>query len=445
MSKPRRHDPNWVEKTYEFLADEDEGRVCKAIDEKACRVVPGNFFRFLASHTLTKIGDRLASAKTTLAWIMQGLGAPGYLIGLLVPIRESGSLLPQLLIAAFVRRQPVRKWLWVGGSLVQGAAVLGIALAALSLEGVAVGWTLLGLLALFSLARGFCSIASKDVQGKTIPKTRRGLLNGWASTASGLITLVAGAGLLLGASLRSGEVILYALLLVLAGALWLAAAGIFATMREFPGETEGGANAIKHALSKLSLLREEPTLRRFITVRALAIGSGMSAPFIIALAHGDLGGALLWLGVFIIADGLAAMASGPVLGKLADRSSRRLLVTALFATSALGITTVVWSLSGVPEQAHRFFYPILFFLLGLVHSATRLGRKTYLVDMAEGNRRTDFVAVSNTLIGMALILGGLLSSLAALFSPQAAILLFAAAALVGALLGMKLKEVSGNA
>lgn len=37
----------WIESVYERLAADDDGRVCKAIADEACREVPGNFLRML--------------------------------------------------------------------------------------------------------------------------------------------------------------------------------------------------------------------------------------------------------------------------------------------------------------------------------------------------------------------------------------------------------------
>ena len=88
----------------------------------------------------SKIADGLANAKLTLAWVLTALGAPPFLIGMLVPVRESLSLLPQLLVASAMRRTPVRKWFWVAGSVLQGLAVSGIAaLAPGGMEGGAAG------------------------------------------------------------------------------------------------------------------------------------------------------------------------------------------------------------------------------------------------------------------------------------------------------------------
>lgn len=66
-----------------------------------------------------------------------------------------------------------------------------------------------------------------------------------------------------------------------------------------------------------------------------------------------------------------------------------------------------------------------------------------MVDMAEGNKRTDYVAVSNSVIGALLLASGLLGALAATVSVPATILLLGLAGLAGSLLSLRWKEVSG--
>jgi hypothetical protein len=435
---------DWTDRVYAALAEQEDARACRAISDEACREVPGNFLRIAASNTLTKVGDRVASPKTTIAWLLQALGAPPVVTGLIVPIRESGSLLPQLAIAAFVRGLPIRKWVWVFGAVVQALAIGAIGGFALVLRGAAAGWSIAGMLVLFSLARGFCSVASKDVLGKTIPKARRGRLNGLTASASGLLGLVAGLAMIFGHSdpAGGGSVTRFAALLLAAGALWLLAATIYARINEFPGETAGGRNGGIEALRKLDLLRRDRSFRNFVAVRSLAIGSGLSAPFVVTLAHRALGGAALWLGVFIVADGLAAMLSARAWGRRADRSSRGVLVASMALTGGLLVVVAGAGWLGLPPLAARVFFPLAFFLLGIAHSGVRLGRKTYLVDMAEGNLRTDYVAVSNTVIGVILLAAGAVTGSIALLSVPVALAVFAACALGGALLGRSLPEVS---
>lgn len=433
--------PEWMESLYERLAEDDEGRVCKAISAEACRETPGNFFRTLIANTLSNIADRLGSAKTTLPWLMLQLGAPSWMLSLLVPIRESGSMLPQMLIGAAVRRQPVRKWVWVWGGAIQGACLAAIGAVAFVLDGAAAGYAMLALVVLFSLARGACSVAYKDVQGKTIPKTRRGRLSGWISAISGLGALGVGAGL--GMLHGEASLALFAALLAGAALLWFLAAWAFARIVEFPGATEGGANALPEALAKLALLRDDAPFRRFVIARALAMGSGLAAPFYVALAREELGTAMSLLGIFIAVEGLAGLVSSPLWGRWADRSSRQVFAVACGLAAVLSIAVALWSWLPMPAAAALWFYPIAFFGLGVAHAGVRLGRKTYLVDMAEGNQRTDYVAVSNSVIGALLLATGLVGALAATVSLQATILLLGVAGIAGAMLSLRWKEVSG--
>lgn len=411
-------------------------------DADADPSLPANYLRILASQTLTKLGDRIANPKSTIAWLLESLGAPVIFTGIIVPLRESGALLPQAAIAGFVRRHPHRKGIWTIASLIQGLAILGIAATAFTLTGAPAGWTIVALLAAFSLARGFCSLVGKDILGKTIPKGSRGKLQGWAGSASGIISIGTGASLIYaGSQLTKGNHSdAYGWLLAMAGAFWLLASLIYSRIHEPPGEYESTGGDRKPG-SGLALLRSDRVFRQFVAVRALAIGSGLSAPFIIALAHRNLGGGALWLGVFTIVDGLASAVSGPVWGRLADNSSRAVLRTSLLATGALLLFVAIASQNLLTTQS-EWLFPLAVFLLGIVHSGVRIGRKTYVVDLAEGNQRTAYVAVGNTVIGALLALGGLVGGLLALLSIPATIALLAGAAFLGFVLSARLPGVS---
>ena len=432
---------DWTERLYGRLAEDDEGRVCKEISDAACRETPGNFILTLVANVLSNVGDRIASAKTTLPWLLMQVGAPAWIISLLVPIRESGSMMPQLFIGALVRSQPVRKWVWVGGGAVQALCLAAMGWVAMTMHGFAAGGLIVALLVLFSLARGACSVAYKDVQGKTIPKTRRGRLSGWISAIAGLASMLVGLGL--GLTYYDASTGLYAGLLFAAALMWALAAWFFGRIVEFPGATEGGANGLTEALSKLSLLRDDAPFRRFVVARALAMGSGLAAPFYVVLAREELGSAVALLGVFIAVEGLAALLSSPAWGRWADRSSRQVFVAACALAGSLSILVAVWSWLPTSAAAAQWFYPLAFFGLGIAHAGVRLGRKTYMVDMAEGNKRTDYVAVSNTVIGVLLLVSGLVGAMSALVSVELTVMLLGVAGLIGAALSRGWLEVSG--
>jgi len=80
-------------------------------------------------------------------------------------------------------------------------------------------------------------------------------------------------------------------------------------------------------------------------------------------------------------------------------------------------------------------------LLAFVHTGVRVARKTYVVDMAGDDRRTEYVAVSNTAIGVLLLVAGALSGALATFGNEAALLFLAALGLLGVLVARTLPEV----
>lgn len=424
---------------YEHLTNEEDARACADIPDAACADTPGNFLLILSSSCLTKLGDMLTSPKTVLAWLATSLGAPAFVLALLVPIRESGSMIPQLVIGSLIRRVAVRKWVWVLGSLLQGGAVLWMAWIALTLTGAKAGWLLLAALALFSLARGLCSVAAKDVLGKTVPKGRRGQLTGWSASAAGIISLGVGVAFLAPA-LDAQNIGVLSGLLVLAACLWLTAGLVYSLIRERRGETDGGRNAISESFSSLRLLIDDRPFRRFVLTRSLLMCSALSAPFYVALAQEQSGEGGELLGAFIIAGGAASLLSAPVWGRFADRSSRTVMMLAAWATAATGAAVYLAAELQAAWLGSLWALPLAYFLLSVAHSGVRVGRKTYVVDLADGNKRTDYVSVSNTVIGVLLLLAGFIGLLAERLGSHGVIGLLSLLGVCGALLCRTLRE-----
>ncbi|MDY6798634.1 MAG: MFS transporter [Pseudomonadota bacterium] len=430
-----------IDQLYSLIANEEDARVCKDIPPEACREVPRNFFLILASNVLTKLGDLLISPKTVLAWLVTAVGAPA-LVAWLVPIRESGSMVPQMVIGAWVRRRAVRKWFWTLGAFGQSASVMAMAGSVWYLEGYAAGGGIAGALVFFSLARGFCSVSMKDVQGKCIPKTRRGRLSGLATTIGGSATVALTA--LLFWDRGDPSLTFYTLLLLLAAVLWIIAGVLFASVDEYAGETGGGGNAINEAFNSLSLLRDDAPFRHFVITRALLLGSALAAPYFVVLAQqaSDTG----WmLGVFLLASSLASSLSASFWGWAADTSSRRVMIRG--AAMASAVCLLVGGVNAlVPGKGSggAWFYPVAFFVLNIAHAGVRLGRKTYLIDMAGGNKRTDYTAVSNTVIGVLLLLTGGLTALISLVSEVAVVLVLGVMGLMGLFSALRLREVTGE-
>jgi MFS family permease len=432
--------PLFIERLYDFINKEQGQRICTDITEEACNFTPYNYFIILISNTLTKLGDTLSNPKTVIAWIMSVIDVPVSLISFVVPIRESGSMLPQIVIASFIRTKKIRKWVWVAGSVLQFISIGLIGLIGMKLEGLIAGWLIIFCLILFSISRGLCSVASKDVTGKAIPKTRRGKLKGFTVSVSGILTLLAGM-YMINQSQENQGVLFYTYILFFASSMWLIAAIVFAGIKEFPGTIAEGSSDWKDAVKKLSLIKTDIPFRNFIIARSLLFVSALSAPFYVLLAQEYQGKSSKLLGLFIIANGLAAIISAPFWGKLADQSSRKVMSLGAIIASLLGIF-MFFVIVGIPILRDGYWtYPIIFFLLGIAHSGVRIGRKTYILDMAKGNKRTDYVAVSNTIIGAILLLAGGVSALASIFSVEGILLVLSVLGIIGAYKSWQLIEV----
>lgn len=427
-------------RVYEILTGEDDGRVCRDIPEEACRHQPRNFFIHVLSLAATKTGDGLADPKLVLAWLLGAMGAPAAAIGLLVPLREALALLPQMATAARIRSMPRRKWAWAAGSAVQGACVAAMAVAGLTMDGAAGGWTIVALLALFALARSVCSVSYKDVLGKTVSKQSRGTATGTAGTISAVAVVVFGILLSLGVLPLNVTVICGALFL--AGALWIAAAALFSTLAEEAGATEGGGNPLSTAIAQVRVLGQDPQLVRFICVRGLLTATALAPPFLLALAGRDAGSRqLAELGPFVIAASLAAVTSNYLWGRFADRSSRFVLTAAgAIAAVVLGATGAA-ALALPGGGALAGYLPVALFVLMIAYQGVRLGRSTHIVDMADEDRRATYTALSNTIIGVVLIAGSLFGIIAELAGVPALLVCFAAMCLAAALMALGLDEV----
>ena len=144
------------------------------------------------SNGFQNIGDQIVAPKTVLTWLFTSAGVPTAFTSFLVPIRESGSMLPQFALGPWVTSKSSRKGVWILGSVGQAICAALIAVSALLFDGTALGISVLILLAGLALFRAICSIAGKDVQGRTISKGHRGMITGRATALGGGFTLAVG-------------------------------------------------------------------------------------------------------------------------------------------------------------------------------------------------------------------------------------------------------------
>jgi MFS family permease len=431
---------HWTERLFHAAVGEEDGRLCKDISEAACHDQPRSFVIQTAAMGLSKIGDGLADSKVVLPWLLGALGAPAFFVGLLVPIRESLSLLPQLLVGGLIRSFPRRKHFWAFASAVEGLCILAMAMAGMAgLEGFSAGVAVIALLAVFSLARGVASVAAKDVLGKTVAKAKRGRLSGYAESIAGAVTGLVGIYLTLVPEDQRSDGLLFAIIAA-AGVSWLLGAVTFLMLDEEEGATEGGRDLKSVLTGQIDLLFADAELRRFLWARSLLLSTAFAGPIYVAFAQQGTDGSLATLGLLVVATGLAGTLSSAVWGGLSDRSSRRTMTYAAVGAGLLGAVVLAIHIALPQVLGSLWFHGAVLFVLGVSHSGVRIGRKTQLIDMTTAETRAQYVALSNSLIGVVLLGSGVVIGLVMSWSLLMALAILTLGAFAAAFACWRLEE-----
>lgn len=128
-----------------------------------------------------------------------------------------------------------------------------------------------------------------------------------------------------------------------------------------------------------------------------------------------------------------------VWGRLSDRSSRKVLILAGLAGALSMAAAVIAALAG--WTAAIWVTPLILFVLQIAYQGVRVGRSTYLVDMAPEDQRSSYAALTNTAIGILLLIVGAIGGALAALGPVAALAGFAILSALGAMIAIGLAEV----
>ena len=399
--------------------------------------MPSQFTRLLSISTLTQLADEIVSAKIVLPWILLSLNAPLWILALIVPIKESGALLPQWSVQKILAAKFSTASIWRTGMFMQGAALFAIVVVMwwLVAASFAAYWVLLAVVVL-SLGRALCSFTIKDIQAHNVAKGRRGKLIGAGGSTAGLVTILV--ALLLWQYSADSAVIdseapeqTVLGVLVIAGCLcygvglWVS---LSLSMPEpivaepivaEPNTPESnmspvvavGAVPSTPSSSSMSLwqyVTHESDLRELIISRVLLMHGPIVLPLMVLLIAERYVG-ISSLALVMLASAIASFVSSYIWGWFSDYSARTTLaIAAAGCMLSLGWLLTPWGL------AQLYAAGIGFLLMNLCYSGIRTARKTYLIDMVSHAKRQRYVAAGNTIVGCALLLLG--SAYAGLFS-----------------------------
>ncbi|MEQ8803260.1 MAG: MFS transporter, partial [Haliea sp.] len=144
----------------------------------------------------------------------------------------------------------------------------------------------------------------------------------------------------------------------------------------------------------------------------------------------------------LLAEGAAGLLSAPVWGRWSDVGAHRVMAAAgalsvVVMSVALGLHWLLPETIGMVLVAS-----LLLFGAAVAHQGARVGRKTYLVDMATSDNRAQYTAVSNTVIGLFLFSGAGLGVIDAVYGTASVLLFLALTGVLAVWRSLSLPSVS---
>jgi len=170
----------------------------------------------------------------------------------------------------------------------------------------------------------------------------------------------------------------------------------------------------------------------------------LSVPFLTLHGRENVDASLGSLGVFVAANALAASIASPVWGRISDLASHKAM--ALGGVLSIAAVAYAFATTLLPESWQlAYVYTPAFLLSGVGYAGIRLGRKTYLVDAPPADERPTWVAVANTAIGGATVVGAGVGLLAAVIGTAGTLAMFAAFTALGSVVSWRLAPATSLA
>lgn len=377
-----------------------------------------NFNSLIADGSFFSIGVAFLESNTIFPALISQLTTNSVLIGLMSTIRNAGYLLPQLAVAGYAERLPLKKPLLRINGIISRLSVLAMAAIALFVADVNPSLALVGLIAanaLFALTDGIGGVPWIDMTAKTIPSNRRGRLFGVMQFVGGIGAFFA--GFLIRQVLASESLPFprnYALLLFLGFVfLCFSFAGTM-MVREEPGVTRQGSTFRSYLRRLPAAWQNNRLFQRMMFTRMLYAFLYLSLPFYIIYGRQVLGFVESTIGFFISAQMAGSISAGLAWGYLGDRFGNRTVIRGVGVAAALtpAFALLASAMHRSPLASLTIIpYLMLFFTIGGTLSGMWMGFTNYLLELVDDVDRPTYIGMMNTLTApftFLPLLGGLL-------------------------------------
>ncbi|NLE43166.1 MAG: MFS transporter [Chloroflexi bacterium] len=390
-----------------------------------------NFIALLVDYASFMLGLAFLNLNSVLPAFVQRFSDSAPLMGLVSTVWQGCWLLPQLPVAHLINDKPLKKPFMLTVSFTGRVILLALPVAlwaGLGRYSTATLVLFFVCLGCFAAGDGTGSLAWFDIVAKTIPSRLRGRLFGWAQVVSGLGGI--GIGALLGLILSHPKLPFpsnYALVFTLANIVIIPSTVALIALREPPGIVRDLAGETPPRGQWLKTLTSDKTFQLFVLSRILFGMGSLAVPFYVRHATSVLELPATIVGAFVTAQtvgsvGVSAMVS------LTSRHWRPHRVARLGSAVAVIAPAMALAIQVTRSPVLIQLYPLVFAVIGITHSATTLGFFNYLMEIAPERTRPAYAGLSNTILGLLMVvptLGGWLlevTSYSALFIITAALL-----------------------
>ncbi len=361
---------------------------------------------------LFEFAERLIDPPLVLTWFVTRLTSSNLLIGLVTPLGDAGWFLPQVFISGLVQRMPRKMLSYTIAAVIRVFSWLSLAAMVWLVDDLRL--LLVSFFVFYSVARlaaGLGGLGFFEVVAKTIPANRRGSFFAWRLLTGGILALGAGGvtrAVLERVPFPDGHALLFALYAAVVAPAMLA----FILIREPPGTVTPRPVTLWEQLRRAGyFLRSDPVFRRYMAVRTAQGLAGIALPFFGVYAKNVLGAPEGMVGIYIAVRVGAGLLANLPWGRVSDRKGNRLVMLWFSLgsglTSLIALALVIW-VTVSPQQGPWLPYLVapLFLLNGALGPAGALVGNNFLLELAPEAERPLYLGLSNTLIGIVVLISG---------------------------------------
>lgn len=376
------------------------------------REIRRSFILGVVNGALFEFAERLIDPPLVLTWFVSRLTSSNLLVGLVAPLGDAGWFLPQVFISGLVQRMPRKMLSYTLAAVIRAISWFLVAAAVWLVDDPTL--LLITFFTLYGVARlaaGLGGLGFFEVVAKTIPANRRGSFFAWRMLTGGLLGLGAG-GVTREVLNRFAFPHGHALLFVIYDAVIIPAMLAFIIIREPPGTAIPHSPTLRQQLRRVGhFLRKDAVFRRYMGMRTALGLAGIALPFYGVYARNVLGAPEGMVGIYVAVRVAAGLVANMPWGLVSDRKGNRVVTLWLSLGNAFTSLLALALAGGITLSPSRgpwlpYLALPLFLLNGALTPALMLVGNNFLLELVPEAERPLYLGLSNTLIGVVVLISG---------------------------------------